>query len=77
MKRAEEVLTTEQLFIEAYNRFFKRIKARASEYGAKESSRTGGFNIDSYDDPILALDIFNAGLHDLLLLFLFLSSFKI
>ena len=34
----------------------------------KKVLEQGGFNVDSYDDPLLALDTFNAGLYDLLLL---------
>ena len=34
----------------------------------KKVLEQGGFNIDSYDDPILALDTFNACLYDSLLL---------
>ena len=33
----------------------------------KKVLEQGGFNVDSYDDPLLALDTFNAGLYDLLL----------
>jgi CheY-like chemotaxis protein len=34
----------------------------------KKVLEQGGFNVDSYDDPILALENFNAGSYDLLLL---------
>ena len=30
----------------------------------KKVLEQGGFNVDSYDDPILALDTFNAGSYD-------------
>jgi DNA-binding response OmpR family regulator len=34
----------------------------------KQVLEQSGFNADSYDDPILALEHFNAGLYDLILL---------